>query len=902
MKNNFTDFVRESVISKWLNLQINTPKKYLLNFNIDDLKYQLYYEIERPVLEVYYEYFNEYRQKEHLAETSNKLNLFKEYISTSDFQKDLVNSFPELISYIKLREEFFNRYINKLLKDLDTWWKDYNFKSLDRINCFNGDSHNQGQHVCQIIVDTDKSFYYKPRSSQVEKRFNELLADFMDIENFVVYSKEDFSIQKEIQRISPSSENDIKKYYYNLGIISAIFYLFNSSDMHYENMIIHKDQPYFFDLETITTINHNYLASEINSFKNFMNNSIVGSNIFPAPILSNNIDISVLTGVDWKEEDNLNYEINVKNDNNDNIEIVKTKSILEDGKNEIIINGEKINPILYVENIVEGFSHTSDKIIKNKDEFLDKMISVIKGQKIRQILRPTNTYAKFLNSSLDPYYLQSQANRNSILRILGKGMYKSCKNLIECESHNLSQGDIPLFYSDFDSLNLYDDYGNILEKDFFSISCEQMLKNKFSNFSKKDIDKQISLMKASIYVACFNKYERIDFPDLTVKKNGRVKDICHQVCLDYYDSFSQENEYLFNTNVIGNGEKLALWLTDFSLYESGGLLLLSYLREDLDLPDDFFEQITKTVYSLNTQLDRSLNAYNGIGSELYFLYTFYCQEQLTFYRKNIIKTLDEIDKKSLEEIKEFDYFNGISGVLAVLSNTYESLIIKKKKDEELIAKVFDLILSFQKIFLDNKKLIKEKYKAGLAHGFAGIYYSLGLSYQINEDSNIKDMCEELIDLEEKYYLEDYNDYLDPRDQTVGHFYLCYGIVGILLARIELYKIGFLEKSTIINKLDKLIDQLKIGLDFSSMTYSLCHGIASLIELMISVKSIDYRKEDCREIIDILIKEELKNSRNGYGDKIDIDSFMNGKLGKLCGIVRTYEPWIPSFTLLKYDVE
>lgn len=177
-----------------------------------------------------------------------------------------------------------------------------------------------------------------------------------------------------------------------------------------------------------------------------------------------------------------------------------------------------------------------------------------------------------------------------------------------------------------------------------------------------------------------------------------MKDICHQACLDYYDSFSQENEYLFNTNVIGNGEKLALWLTDFSLYESGGLLLLSYLREDLDLPDDFFEQITKTVYSLNTQLDRSLNAYNGIGSELYFLYTFYCQEQLTFYRKNIIKTLAEIDKKSLEEIKEFDYFNGISGVLAVLSNTYESLISKKKKDEELIAKVFDLILSFQKNF------------------------------------------------------------------------------------------------------------------------------------------------------------------------------------------------------------
>lgn len=89
MKNNFTDFVRESVISKWLNLQINTPKKYLLNFNIDDLKYQLYYEIERPVLEVYYEYFNEYRQKEHLAKLLISLVYLKSMYRLLIFKKTL---------------------------------------------------------------------------------------------------------------------------------------------------------------------------------------------------------------------------------------------------------------------------------------------------------------------------------------------------------------------------------------------------------------------------------------------------------------------------------------------------------------------------------------------------------------------------------------------------------------------------------------------------------------------------------------------------------------------------------------------------------------------------------------------------------------------------------------------
>ncbi len=43
----FTDLVRESVIKNWFDFQKYTPKNYTITFK-EDLREQLYHEIERP--------------------------------------------------------------------------------------------------------------------------------------------------------------------------------------------------------------------------------------------------------------------------------------------------------------------------------------------------------------------------------------------------------------------------------------------------------------------------------------------------------------------------------------------------------------------------------------------------------------------------------------------------------------------------------------------------------------------------------------------------------------------------------------------------------------------------------------------------------------------------------------
>src|SRR5699024_7760775 len=94
-------------MENWLNIEICTPQRYLINFNNDDLKSQLYLEVESVMLQIYYEYFNEFRETlDDKKEKDKKLKLFEEKISKSQFERDFVDSFPEMNKYIKSRVKF----------------------------------------------------------------------------------------------------------------------------------------------------------------------------------------------------------------------------------------------------------------------------------------------------------------------------------------------------------------------------------------------------------------------------------------------------------------------------------------------------------------------------------------------------------------------------------------------------------------------------------------------------------------------------------------------------------------------------------------------------------------------------------------------------------------------------
>lgn len=42
------------------------------------------------------------------------------------------------------------------------------------------------------------------------------------------------------------------RFYYKIGSFLALFYLFNTNDLHFDNMIANAEDPIFFDIETLT--------------------------------------------------------------------------------------------------------------------------------------------------------------------------------------------------------------------------------------------------------------------------------------------------------------------------------------------------------------------------------------------------------------------------------------------------------------------------------------------------------------------------------------------------------------------------------------------------------------------------------------------------------------------------
>ncbi|HCY4754251.1 TPA: hypothetical protein O1V02_002840, partial [Staphylococcus aureus] len=124
--------------------------------------------------------------------------------------------------------------------------------------------------------------------------------------------------------------------------------------------------------------------------------------------------------------------------------------------------------------------------------------------------------------------------------------------------------------------------------------------------------------------------------------------------------------------------------------------------------------------------------------------------------------------------------------------------------------------------------------AGYAHGLSGIIYTLNSIYKNFETKETSNKILNLISLEDSYFNNKIGNYLDARSNVYDHYYLCYGLPGILQVRLRLESTfknkEFIKKSLL--KLGNLILNDKI--EFNSL--SLCHGIGSILDLFIDAKN------------------------------------------------------------------
>ena len=844
--------------------------------DINEIVYQM---IVECVVDIYQSKREVYRKQGY--NHTERINFFFKEMEETFFYDEFSAKYPVLINLINIRCLDFIEEI----KEICTFFsEDYNLLTetfqiplgeIRAIKRTDGDIHC-GRNV-MIVETTNCKLVYKPNSNSNFILFSSIIDLYNNTKekNYLKYTKfvneKDHFWQEYINLKTFSEYDSVKKYYYKCGIFLAIFLLFGTSDLHYENLIIHDDDPYFIDLETLCRAEVNNI-SESQKYRDIQS-SVVISSMLPVIDRSSGFDInfSALFTGNMTSSKLQNYRLE-EDEENDFI-YKKYFASISNRASGNFYNGIEISPDEVKEYLLHGFNDGAEFILNNRSYILE----ILKDHKLkyaenRVILRATQIYAKFISAAKTPENLKSYISYNKIFSILernftaGKNGYSRCED----EIYNLKRGYIPYYYVNLGEKTLFSN--NIKLENYLIKSPIDSIIDKMNIFDKSYIEYQNYLIKLSL--------------STWYKSNDYF--VHNQVSKDIYDNnkiyeeidnyFARLKNYIIEINesesnipileVAGNDLKIGL--VNPGLYNGGGLvmLFLQYGKHN-KCYENIARKILENIYSnyfqqkVNDSNIKDFGMFTGIGGLAYLEYNAYVLSDniMHYHRFSEIITdiFNSIEKK---DIVDLTYFSGLSGVIRFLNNC--------KLSEQLVKIKNKLENKLESQYLNDEGTMKSEY--GLLHGELGILLEV---LSISKNATVKLKAKKELALITSNLNKDNNKW-------------CSGQFGLFCVISLLIGSGKIEQNY-----EKVLNEISNSLK-KMENYTLCHGIASIIDcannelIKQSLKRINYYTPS-------LLSPNVINWDN-YNFRCNI-SFMLGESGYIYACLSRKYNNFPSVLLL-----
>lgn len=783
--------------------------------------------------------------------------------------------------------------------ELESIWEK-RFGSLLALNISFGDKHD-GKSVTILEFENEK-VVYKPRNLHTDllifqavefvqkysiTKKNQLEFKFPKILNRQKYAWQEFIEHKEC-----NSMNEVKKYYERAGIYLAVFFILGTTDLHYENLIASGEHPQFIDLETISYGKQNEL---IKKFKyKYFDTSVLLTNLLPVDIKNDVFDIN-LSGLFSVAQQSIMIKNSILEMHEEFDWIYRQVPFdFIPEQNQVKVNGSLIKPDKVLNFLTESFEKALHSIIDNKQEFLTLIqANTSSDMKIRQLLRPTRVYGKFLEFASSPAYLKSQNAQDKLFSILFKNFEASDFGYLRVDEEikQLSKGNVPLFYSKPFDNHLYSSSVLICES-YFQANFIEFLKEKLEHLNSHIVEYQKKLLEmstASLYssndLMLHNNYPSEDYLTLT-EANKRADNYLNYLCTYFIDYSDKSIEYYTLSSV---GEKYSITTGSYGLYDTGGLILVLFQSKKhrdkaLKLYNGLISKFHNDLQSIETS-NSFPSVFTGIGGLLYISFYFYCQTKNKQFLDDFEMILDKIKQLLEKKDTEFplDYLSGASGLLLLLANV--------SKEYKLDQKFIDNI--GEKFMYHYEKSNSEI--DGLAHGKTGFGIGLAALYYFSQS--------------EKYYfplVKVVQELAESLENLRLDSTWCKGKTGILAglnvifnlleSTEEVAQLIFCIFSNINNDLDTQFDQ-------ESNQLCLCHGHFGNLNVLLDLHPSLLKNKSAK--ISNLIQTKNKypdimETRWCHGMELIYDSFMMGAPGIVYTLQRLENREIPSIMQLSFS--
>lgn len=368
---------------------------------------------------------------------------------------------------------------------------------VDDLILDSGDLHDHGSSVIIMTVGESR-IVYKPRNLSTHVLFGRLARRCERTEAFLpmnvsqVLECGEYGFEEFVETRDCAVPEEVCRYYRRYGQLMGLIWLLHGNDMHYENIVPSGEYPQIVDFETVVTNKPKFAGRKddaAGTVQKIIEHSLEYSALLPSQVPINaqgkTIDVSALDPSQQTmpalcpqimslDSDDAHYEYHAMK--------------LDKSSHVLTLGGKPVDPYRYRDEISRGFDAAIGAL---SDIGVEELRGIVKDDiTIRILVRPTNSYARFLDFMHHPSVLHDMRDVEAILENLYVFPFIN-KDIYLSEYDQLLSGNIPIFRSSTSSRSLTDPDGRIIGN-----ACEQTPKKII--LSKRMRIRQLAVLQSRI--------------------------------------------------------------------------------------------------------------------------------------------------------------------------------------------------------------------------------------------------------------------------------------------------------------------------------------------------------------------------------------------------------------------
>lgn len=513
---------------------------------------------------------------------------FADRIGSDDVADAIQDSAPELRRLLDLRTDRGVRHAIEVLDHLDADRALLEDRlglrgTIVSVATGRGDKHDGGRSVTIVRAEDGTGVVHKPAPVEQGLLLGEIArAADPDGSVFGPVIADAIAGRAEDGTVRPHSwqpfvDHDdlpdaasVERWFERYGAVVALAAATGATDLHFENVVATAEGPVLVDVETVTsawtpprpdTSAHAALSERID-------HSVLHSMLLPTRFLGSAVgaDISGLRSAATASTAMPGFA--VVDAGLDTMRFDDTDVVVPVAANAVTLGGHPVDARDHLPALVAGYRRGRSALLDAADR-IDAVLEDAVPEEVRQVVRPTYVYARFVDASTHPAYLGSVDDRRALFERLPARFRTvrddAAERLHALEVAALVELDVPSLHLGRDSTTLHArmDGTDVAVPDAVHLDLAATLRAWMADFRARDARREESDIVLALAAAADDAWESHDRPPLALGPDGE-----HVALTRSADGTSAT---WLSTVMLGTGLRLAP--VNLTLFEGGGQLV-----------------------------------------------------------------------------------------------------------------------------------------------------------------------------------------------------------------------------------------------------------------------------------------------------------------------------------------